>query len=110
MFMLKKAVLLSGVMCIFALLATTAQASMVRTPEILADSSRTALLEKLESKDVQQQLIDMGVDPQSAIKRVQNMTDQEIAEINGRLEELPAGAGFSNLEVLLIVLLVVLLI
>jgi hypothetical protein len=106
----KKATLWSGLLCVAMLLISSAQAAMVGTPEILTDTNRTTLLKKLERNDVQQQLVEMGVDPQSAIKRVENMSDEEIAEINGQLDSLPAGAGLSNLELLLLILLIVLLV
>ena len=111
MLKLKKASLWASVTCFLTLLMNSAQAAMVSTSEILADSNRAVLLENLERKDVQQQLIEMGVDPQSAIKRVESMSDEEVAEINGQLETLPAGAGrISTVELLLIIIIIILLI
>lgn len=107
---LKNVVLWSGVICLVTLLMSSAQAGMVGTSEILDDSSQAILLEKLERTDVRQQLIEMGVDPQAAIKRVASMTDEEIAEINGQLDTLPAGAGLSNVELLLLIIIIILLI
>jgi len=89
---------------------TSAQAAMVGTSDILADSNRTILLEKLERKEVQQQLIELGVAPESAIKRVESMTDEEVAEINGQLDTLPAGAGVNAIELLLIIIIIILII
>jgi len=106
----KKAAVWLGVLCIGLLLMSSAQAAMVSTTEILADSNRATLIDKLKRSDVRQQLVEMGVDPESAIKRVNNMTDEEIAGINGQLDSLPAGAGFSNVEVLLIIIIVILLV
>jgi len=108
---LKKVSLWASVTFFLTLLMSSAQAAMVSTSEILADSNRATLLENLQRKDVQQQLIEMGVDPESAIKRVDSMTDDEVAEINGQLETLPAGAGrISNVELLLIIIIIILLI
>ncbi|WP_455222825.1 PA2779 family protein [Kaarinaea lacus] len=107
---LKNPFLFCGVMCTVMLLMTSAQAAMVSTSDILAESNRAILLEKLERKDVQQQLIEMGVDPESAIKRVNRMTDEEVAEINGQLETLPAGAGVNAVELLLIIIIIILII
>lgn len=106
----KKVLLWSGMICIFISLMASAQAAMVTTADILAESSRTELREKLERKDVQQQLVEMGVDPEAAINRVDNMTSEEVAEINGQLETLPAGAGLSNVELLLLIIIIILLI
>jgi len=106
----KKVAFWSGALCLVLLLTTSAQAAMVTTSDILADSKRAVLLEKLQRSDVQKQLIDMGVNPESAIKRVSNMTDEEIAKINGQLNALPAGAGMSNVELLLIIIIIILLV
>lgn len=103
----KLAILLSllGVMMIQMSLA---QAKMVDTGEILQSTDRAQIVRTLERKDVQQQLIDMGVDPASAIERVSQMTDAEIAQINGRLADLPAGAGLNTVELLLIIIILIL--
>lgn len=106
----KKATFWSVLVCVFTLLATSAQAAIVTTPEILTDSGKTQLLEKLQQRDVQQQLVEMGVDPRAAIKRVNNMTDEEIAQINHQLDELPAGAGLSNVELLLLIIIIILIV
>lgn len=105
-----KAFLRSGGVCIVVLIMTSAHAAMVSTTDILADSNRTILLEKLERKEVQQQLIEMGVDPESAIKRVESMTEAEVAQISGQLETLPAGAGINAVELLLIIIIIILII
>lgn len=85
------------------------QAAMVETPEMLLQSERTELTTLLERDEVQQQLIGFGVDPEAALARVNQMTHEEIAALNGKIAELPAGAGVSTLELVLIILLLVLL-
>jgi len=64
----------------------------------------------LERDDVQQQLVEMGVDPNSAIARVEQMTDEEVLQMNEQIAQLPAGAGVSTIELLLIIILIVILI
>ena len=98
-------IFLAGLAMLFM---TSAQAAMVTTSDVLTESNRAILHKNLERKDVQQQLIQMGVDPEMAIKRIDNMTDQEIAKINGQLDALPAGAGVSNVELLLIIIILIL--
>ena len=58
---------------------------------------------------VEQQLIRLGVDRAEAIARVQQMTDRQIAGLQGQLSELPAGAGVSTTNLLLIIILVILI-
>jgi hypothetical protein len=87
---------------------SSAQAAMVGTSDILPDTTRTELLDTLQRKDVQQQLTEMGVDPDNAIKRVDSMTNEEIAKLSSQIETLPAGSGVSNVELLLIIIILIL--
>jgi len=84
------------------------QAEIVGTSELLHSTDRAQIVQTLERKDVQQQLINFGVDPASAVDRVNKMTDAEIAQVNGRLAKLPAGAGVSTVELLLIIIILIL--
>ncbi len=91
------------------LLTPVAQAAMVGTDELIqAQKSaldRERLAQLLEREDVQQQLIDRGVDPQAALARVARLSDAEVAQINQRMAELPAG-GVDVLGVALVVFIV----
>jgi hypothetical protein len=87
----------------------TAQAAIVGTTDVLTDTKRAQLVRELEREDIQQQLIEMGVDPESAAKRIGNMTDEELTQLDGQLSALPAGAGFSNVELLLIIIIIILI-
>jgi len=87
-------------LCIVALAAgsiSPAFASMIGTEQLLANeqaqAERERLMSTLTRDDVQQQLIVMGVDPNQAVERVNRMTDAEVAALNERIDELPAGAG-----------------
>lgn len=89
---------------------TAAQAGMVSTHEVLHQRDRAELMHMLEREDVQRQLTDLGVDPGSARARVDQMTDEEIAQLNGRITELPVGAGISTVTLLLIIIIIILLV
>jgi hypothetical protein len=108
MFLIKKSVLLLSVLGVLFASIASSQAAIVSTSEILIQSERTQLVNMLERKDVQQQLIELGVDPESSLMRVEQMTDEELAQLKGQLGVLPAGIGTTNL--LLIIILLVLLI
>lgn len=88
--------------------AAPLMAGMLDTGALLqaakADAERPMLVERLGSRDVQNALTRMGVDPADAEARVARLTDAEIADLNARLDQLPAGAG--ALEAVLIVFLV----
>ena len=89
---------------------TPAYAAMVGTSEILLQSEKTQLVNILERKDIQQKLTDMGVDYQLSLSRVNQMTDEETAQLNDHFSELPVGAGLSTVELLLIIILIILLV
>lgn len=110
MYLVKKSAFWFCVLSVLLMSMASAQAAMVSTSEILLESERTYLTNMLEREDVQRQLVDLGVDPESSLKRVEQMTDEELAQLNGHLSELPAGAGIGTTELLLIIILLVLII
>jgi len=85
-----------------------AQAAMVGTASVIQTETsrvdREQLAQMLERDDVRQQLQAMGVQPEVAKKRIAMMTDAEVASLNQRLEEMPAGSD--ALGILLFILLV----
>jgi hypothetical protein len=74
-----------------------AQAKMVTTDQVIEIADPAHDRAKVESfilrDDVQRQLVLLGIDPEEATSRVGGLSDQEIQEIAGRLDELPAGQG-----------------
>jgi len=99
-----------GLIAALCLMMLPAHAAMVTTPELLMTPGRSQLISSLQSQEVQQQLIKMGVDPVAAMKRVEQMTETEIASLQGKINQLPAGAGIGTLELLLIIIILILLI
>lgn len=91
------------------MLMAPSQAAMVETSDIISQSERNQLLSTLEQKNIQQQLVDLGVDPEASIARINQMTNEELKQLNGQLNELPVGAGISTTDLLLIIILVILL-
>jgi hypothetical protein len=73
--------------------------------------ARTDLLAEVRSalqrEDVQKQLVELGVDPQLALERIGSLTPDELAALDGQLDDLPAGGSLlAVLGVLLVVLIV----
>lgn len=89
-------------------LVAPAHAGIISTSDYVqqadADATRAALVEELSREDVQAQLEALGVDAADVEARVAAMTDAEVAQLNARMEEMPAGAGAA--EVLFLVLLI----
>ena len=92
-------------------LVAPAHASIIGTQAVMMDSERAATVARvhaaLDRAGVQAQLEALGVDPADARARVAALSDAELQRLDGRLAELPAGAGL--LEVVGIVFVVLLI-
>ena len=88
--------------------ATPVMAGMLDTNTLITvaggDADRAALVQRLGSEELRSALTRMGIDPADAQVRVDRLTPSQVADLNARLDQLPAGAG--ALEVVLIVFLV----
>ena len=92
--------------------AAPTQAGMIGVGEALAaqrQAERGKLHGFLARADVQKQLAVLGVDPAAAAERAKALTDDEVQQLAGRIDSLPAGAEISTAG-LLLVLIVILLI
>ena len=91
-----------------------ARAEMVTTDQVIERSDpaedRTRVMDFMLREDVQQQLTTLGVDPEEAARRVASLSDEEIQEIAGRLEELPAGEGVGAIVGAIVIIFLVLLV
>lgn len=89
------AVALAALMVVNALPIGVVKAGLITTDQVLAETTAKddqARLEQFLSRDdVRQQMVMLGVDPAEAEGRVASLSDAEIAQIAGRLDELPAG-------------------
>lgn len=88
-----------------------AQAAMVGTAQVLAAEQgrqdRARLASLLERQDLQRQLSALGVDVQHARDRVASLTDAEVARINQRIAELPAGGDVLGVILLIFIIFVI---
>ena len=83
-------------------------AAMVGTADMLLQAEREKIVTMMERDEVQHKLMELGVDQKSAIERVNQMTHEELAEINSHINELPAG-GMSTTNLLLIIIILILI-
>ncbi len=76
-------------------LPLSAQAGIVSSDEILSSSAAVANRDRVSSflarDDVRQALQAQGVSPQAATQRVQAMSDAEVEQLAGRIDQAPAG-------------------
>jgi len=85
-----------------------ATAGMIGTDQAVASTAqvdRTTVTNFFSRADVSNQLQSMGIDPSTAKSRVAAMNDQEVQQLAGRINSLPAGADVSWGAVLLIILI-----
>ncbi|MBL1456908.1 MAG: PA2779 family protein [Methylophaga sp.] len=94
----------------FGSITLPVQAAMISTPDIIQSQQsaydREQLSSMLERDDVQQQLLSMGVPPDTVQERVNSMTDFEIAQLNEQINDMPAG-GILGAIVLIFVVFVI---
>lgn len=87
------------------------QAAMIGTGQVLAADQgridRDRLASLLEREDLQRQLSAMGVDAKDARTRVAGLTDAEVARINQRIAELPAGGDALGVILLIFIIFVI---
>ncbi len=93
--------------------ARVARAELVSTEAVLADATGAAVARDrvqalLARAEVARELRELGIDPEQARARIDALSDTELAEIAGRLDQLPAGgdAVGAILTALLIVFIV----
>lgn len=94
----KKLVSTGLIVCMTAAgLPFSAQARIVATEEITApaastqSASRAAVNQFLARDDVRQAMLGQGVSAQAAQERVAAMSDSEVAQLAGRIDQAPAG-------------------
>ncbi len=87
------------------------QAAMIGTDTLLQQEQlqfdREQLVQLLDRGEVQQQLVAMGVDVADAQRRVVQMTDSEVQQLNAQLGELPAGGDVFGLVFLVFLVFVI---
>ena len=74
----------------------------------LSENPTTTQLEALFTRDdVRKQLVSLGVDPSDAANRLDSLSPDELAMLQDRIENLPAGANLlAVLGIVLVVLIV----
>jgi len=105
------------VSCTLMSLPQQAQAAIVPTEALLAPapqsmaadaaSARERVQTFLGREDVRQSLIQQGVDSEAALSRVAAMSDAEVAQLAGRIDQAPAGGDILGLVFTVFIVLLV---
>lgn len=94
-----------------SLWAPNVQAGMISSEQVIASQhaqfEREHLRKIFDRQDVREQLQARGLDVDAARARVDALTDDEVANINGRLDSLPAGGDIIGTVVFLFLVLLV---
>ena len=92
-------------------LPLTAQASIISSDEMVsvaaAGSSRERVSTFLARDDVRQAMQAQGVSPLAATQRVQAMSDAEVAQLAGRIDQAPAGGDVLGIVLTVFVVLLI---
>lgn len=87
-------------------------AAVVGTQQAMSLEQRQGSIDHIQARlqraDVQQAMIEMGVDPDQALLRVSSLSDQELAQLNEQIDSMPAG-GDGALAIIGAVFLVLLI-
>lgn len=102
------ALLISSIL--FLSIQPSVNAAIVSTTDLLIEEQsyvdRAQLLKSLDRKEVQSALVSKGVDLEMAKLRVASMTNEEVRELNAKMDQLPAGGILGTLGFILVVLLI----
>ena len=99
------------VVCMTGLsLPLQANAGIVSTQEATAPAAsaeRDRVISFLSREEVRKSIEAQGVDPQAAIDRVQAMSDEEVQQLAGRIDQLPAGGNVLGILFTIFIILLV---
>jgi predicted PurR-regulated permease PerM len=92
-----KLVPILSILALFSMNTVPLQAAMVDNDQLISQSqmqmSKQEILTQLDRQHVQDKLLAMGVNIDDAKQRIDQMTQQELAQVAQDIENMPAGSG-----------------
>ena len=102
------AIAMSGFMVWTGVMATTASAGVISTDRMVAeyaiDENRAEMKVALSQDNVRDRLIELGVSPADVEARIDALTPTELAMLQEKMDQLPAGAGAVGLLALVVLI------
>lgn len=102
------AIVMSGFMVWTGVMASTVSAGVITTDRMVAeyaiDENRAAMKAALSQDNVRERLVELGVSPADVGARIDALTPSELAMLQERMDQLPAGAGALGLLALLVLI------
>ncbi len=99
-----------SVALVFVGSTSMANATMISTQQAVAVESRvdleTEVRATLARADVSKMMVDMGVDLADVDSRIASLSDAELAQLHGEMEQAPAGGFLGVLGLILVILIV----
>ena len=96
---------------VMSIYAPVSQAALITTQQILdqqqLQDTRSKLQQMFDRDSVKQQLSSMGVDSRDIQARIDHMTDQEVAVLAEKMDQLPAGQGIVGTVVFIFLVLLI---
>src|SRR5258707_4751897 len=100
--------LIASLLVICIAVPLPSQAAMLATDATLAAAQRDQVTRVLERADIQARLAALGVDAAAVKSRVAALTDDEVAQLAAKIDNLPAGgAAIDGPIVLLFIILLI---
>ncbi len=91
------ALFMSAILFSMSLPVNAARAGLVKTEEVIeksnAQGDRDRVKDFLEREEVRDQLTSLGIAPEEATRRVDALSNAEVAQIAGYIDQTPAGQG-----------------
>jgi hypothetical protein len=86
-------------------------ADYIDNPELFTSEQNQLDIAQLKdffsTAEAQEKLIEMGVPPELAMERIDQLTPQEVAQFNQDVENMPAGSGVLGIIVLFAVIFII---
>ncbi|MCA1793574.1 MAG: PA2779 family protein [Desulfotignum sp.] len=101
--------MLISIFVITSMVIPSVDAKMIETSMYLdqTQTARSDLVSFMAREDVRNKLVALGVNPYDAANRIAALTDQEVSQLQNRINDLPAGSGvLAVLGIVLVVLIV----
>ncbi|MEX1664297.1 PA2779 family protein [Zhongshania arctica] len=102
------AIVMSGFMVWTGVIASTVSAGVITTDRMVAeyaiDENRAAMKAALSQDNVRERLVELGVSPADVGARIDALTPSELAMLQEKMDQLPAGAGALGLLALLVLI------
>jgi len=93
-----------------ALVMPRAYAGMIPAEQAQPTGDRAQVKELLARPEVVREMQKMGIPPEKAVARVDAMSDEEVRQLAGRLNALPAGGAMTTEEWLLVIVVILLVV